>query len=89
LENYYFFSPDLFGKKIEKQISAKFFLLKVHHLNDERVNMVLQQYYVEDADANYVGRYSWEEGGFYKVRMDQVLNSTLKTTIVINTLQLQ
>ena len=38
---------------------------EVHHLNMPKVNSVLKKMYVKDADKTYVGRYTWDQSGFY------------------------
>lgn len=38
---------------------------EAHHLNTEKVNKVLDMYYVEDAAEDYVSRYCWDANGFY------------------------
>jgi cytochrome b involved in lipid metabolism len=46
---------------------------EVHHLNVAKVDSVLKPMYVRDADPSYVGRYSWDESGFYKTLKRRVV----------------
>lgn len=38
---------------------------EVHHLNSKKVKAVLNSMYVKDASKEYVGKYTWDEQGFY------------------------
>jgi len=39
---------------------------EVHHLNMPKVQKVLKTMYVKDASKEYVGKYTWDENGFYR-----------------------
>jgi fatty acid desaturase len=43
---------------------------ETHHLNEEKVNNILKQYYIKD--VAYDGRFKWEENSFFKVLKKRV-----------------
>lgn len=47
---------------------------EVHHLNIPKVQSVLSTMYVKDAADDYVGRYAWDDNGFYRTLKGRVRN---------------
>merc|ERR1719446_98006 len=45
---------------------------EVHHLNHEKAEKVLKTMYVKDAAEGYIGRYSWDDSGFYRTLRSRV-----------------
>jgi len=46
---------------------------EVHHLNEAKVNTILKTMYVRDASPSYVGRYQWDDAGFYRTVKRKVM----------------